>query len=453
MLDTKYTDRMKKLLGADFEKYIATFDDERETALHLNAAKLSDTNGASLPFENEKIPYCADGYYFKAEKPGNHPLHHAGMFYIQEPSAMAPVSCLEGRLPQGIKILDACASPGGKSSQAANFAPEKNIVVSNEIVPSRCKTLVGNVERLGLKNSVVLNTDTADLSKLFPGEFALVICDAPCSGEGMLRKSEQAREEWSEENVKLCAERQREILDNLAVCVDDGGYLLYSTCTFSTQENEENVSYFLENHPDFSLCEPGEKFDMVTHPGIAEYCTGFDAKNVRRFYPHVSRGEGQFFALFNRKGELSAGTDFSFKDASRPLNKDEKKAVDDFLSKSLTKVPENIRAFRENILVLPDRMAVPERHVFSCGVKLGEYKSGRIVPHHQFFSAFGKNFKVKVDLASDSPEIAKYLRGESFEYDAPDGWAAILCDGIPLGGAKIVGGFLKNHYPKGLRIM
>ena len=269
----------------------------------------------------------------------------------------------------------------------------------------------------------------------------------------MFRKDETAVNEWSTANVRLCADRQEEILGYIHPLVKENGYLLYSTCTFSTQENEENVSYFLENHPDFSLCEPGEKFDTVTHPGIAEYCTGFDAKNVRRFYPHVSRGEGQFFALFKRKGELSAGTDFSFKDASRPLNKDEKKAVDDFLSKSLTKVPENIRAFRENILVLPDRMAVPERHVFSCGVKLGEYKSGRIVPHHQFFSAYGKDFKVKAELASDSPEIAKYLRGESFEYDAPDGWAAILCDGIPLGGAKIVGGFLKNHYPKGLRLL
>ncbi len=453
MLDTKYTDRMKKLLGQDFEKYIATFERDRETALHLNRAKLSDTSQAALPFECEKISYCDDGFYFKAEKPGNHPLHHAGMFYIQEPSAMSPVSCLEGRLPCGIKILDACASPGGKSSQAANFAPEDNIVVSNEIVPSRCKTLVGNIERLGLKNSLVLNADTEYLSKKFPREFALVICDAPCSGEGMLRKSEQAREEWSEENVALCAARQREILDNLAKCVDDGGYLLYSTCTFSTEENEENVAYFLEKHSDFTLCEPGEKFDGVTSPGIDEYCKGFDSRKVRRFYPHISRGEGQFFALFRREGELIPSTDFYFPDSSRPLSKDEKKAVDEFLSKSVGKAYKNIRVYRDNILILPENMPVPDGHVFSCGVKLGECRSGRIVPHHQFFSAYGKDFKVKVNLSSDSSDIAKYLRGESFECDAPDGWAAVLCDGIPLGGAKIVGGFLKNHYPKGLRIM
>ena len=452
MLDTKYTDRMKKILGADFEKYISTFNDERETALHLNRAKVKEEN-SSLPFHSEKIPYCNDGFYFKAEKPGNHPLHHAGMFYIQEPSAMAPVSCLEGKLPDGIKILDACASPGGKSSQAANFCPDQNIVVSNEIVPSRCKTLVGNIERLGLKNSLVLNADTEFLSKKFPGEFALVICDAPCSGEGMLRKSEQAREEWSEENVSLCAARQKEILDNLAKCVDEGGYLLYSTCTFSTEENEENVSYFLENHPDFSLCEPGEKFDNVTSCGIDEYCKNFDSKNVRRFYPHVSRGEGQFFALFKRDGQLVPDTRFSFADCSRPLSKDEKKAADEFLPKAVTEIPENFRAYRDNILVLPKDLPVPDKHVFSCGVKLGEFKSGRIVPHHQFFSAYGDIFKIKVDLASDSTEISKYLKGESFEVDFPDGWAVVTCDGIPLGGAKIVGGYLKNHYPKGLRLM
>ena len=453
MLDTKYKERMKKLLGADFEKYIAAFEQERETALHVNFAKVPASSDIRFPFECEKIPYCDGGFYFKAEKPGNHPLHHAGMFYIQEPSAMSPVSCLEGRLPKGIKILDACASPGGKSSQAANFAPGENIIVSNEIVPSRCKTLVGNIERLGLRNSLVLNADTAYLSKQFPGEFALVICDAPCSGEGMLRKSEQAREEWSEENVELCAARQREILDNLSVCVDEGGYLLYSTCTFSTEENEENVTYFLEKHTDFSLCDPGEKFDGVTLAGIEEYCKGFDAEKVRRFYPHISRGEGQFFALFRRESELSPSTDFSFSDSSRPLSKEEKKATDEFLSKAVGVTYKNIRAYRDNILILPKNMPIPERHVFSCGVKLGEYKSGRIIPHHQFFSAYGNDFKIKIGLSSDSQEMAKYLRGESFECDAPDGWAVVLCDGIPLGGAKIVGGFLKNHYPKGLRIM
>ena len=452
MLDTKYTDRMKNLLREDFEKYMATFDDERETALHINRAKVKGDDFSSLPYGCEKIPYTTDGFYFSAEKPGNHPLHHAGMFYIQEPSAMAPVSALEGKLPEGIKILDACASPGGKSSQAANFSPCKNIVVSNEIVPSRCKTLVGNIERLGLRNSLVLNSDTQFLAKKFPYEFALVICDAPCSGEGMLRKSEQAREEWSEENVRLCAQRQREILDNLAKCVDEGGYLLYSTCTFSTEENEENVTYFLENHPDFSLCETDEKFNGVTSEGIKDFCQGFDGKKVRRFYPHISRGEGQFFALFKREGELVPSTEFSISDSSRPLTKDEKKAVDEFLSKTVCESL-NVRAYRDNLLVLCENMPVPDQHVFSCGVKLGEVKSGRVVPHHQFFSAYGDIFKIKVDLSSDSAEITKYLKGESFEVDSPNGWAVVTCDGIPLGGAKIVDGYLKNHYPKGLRLM
>ncbi len=455
MLNEKYIERMKKLLGNDFCKYAESFDSDRETALHINSAKCCGIPCPEnlLPFETEKIPYCSTGFYFKSEKPGNHPLHHAGLFYIQEPSAMAPVSCLEDILPQGIKILDACASPGGKTSQAVNLCPEKNIVVSNEIVPSRCKTLVGNIERLGFRNSIVTNADTTFLAKQFAGEFALVICDAPCSGEGMLRKSEQARTEWSEENVAMCALRQKEILDHLAVCVDEGGYLLYSTCTFSTEENEKNVAYFLEKHPDFSLCSPGEKFNALTSPGIKEYCKNFNSENVRRLYPHITRGEGQFFALFKRDGMLVPSTEFSYKDNSRALTKDEKKAVEEFLSKAVGHTDFYIRAYRDNILVLPQALPVPDQHIFSCGVKLGEYKSGRIVPHHQFFSAYGKDFTLKAYLSSDSPEGAKYLRGESFEYELPDGWAAVLVDGIPLGGAKAVGGFLKNHYPKGLRIM
>ena len=455
MLNEKYTERMKKLLGEDFSAYAESLESERETALHINLTKCPDSPCPEklLPFDTEQIPYCKTGYYFRSEKPGNHPLHHAGLFYIQEPSAMAPVSCLEGLLPEGIKILDSCASPGGKTSQAANFSSEKNMVVSNEIVPSRCKTLVGNIERMGFKNSIVTNANTEFLSKQFPCEFALVICDAPCSGEGMLRKSEQAREEWSEENVIMCAARQRKILDNLSFCVDEGGYLLYSTCTFSTEENEENVSWFLEKHPDFSLCSPDDKFKDITSPGIEEYCNGFDCEKVRRLYPHVTRGEGQFFALFKREGELVPSTEFSFRDNSRALTKDEKKAVDEFLSKAVGHTDFYVRAYHDNILILPEDMPVPDKHIFSCGVKLGEYKSGRLVPHHQFFSAYGKNFLLKAQLSSNSSECSKYLRGESFEYDLADGWAAVLVDGIPLGGAKVVGGFLKNHYPKGLRLM
>ncbi len=456
MLPEKYTDRMKEILGDEFIAYINELENKRVSALRVNKIKCSNTETfiSKLPFECEKIPYCADGYYFSYDKPGISPFHHAGAFYIQEPSAMAPVAALGNILPEGIKILDACASPGGKTSQAVSLSPEKNIVVSNEIIPSRCKTLVGNIERLGFRNSVVLNADTKYLSENFREEFGLVICDAPCSGEGMFRKNPEAVKEWSAENVLLCAARQKEILNNLSHCVCEGGYLLYSTCTFSPEENEMNVSYFLENNPDYELLAPDCSLLNVTDPGISKYCANFDSGLVRRFYPHTGRGEGQFFALFKKKGTLHQSIEFSYRDGSRELNREERSTVSKFLYETVGKVYGNIRAYGDNIIVLPDGLKAPLKKVFACGVKIGEIRSGRVVPHHQFFSAYGKDFLNKVCISQNSRECFMYLRGEGFEYGgAHEGWAAVMVDDIALGGAKIVGGYLKNHYPKGLRIM
>lgn len=458
MLPQKFILRMKRILGDQYEKYEKSFSDEKSSALRFNRAKCEDSPAFNILERDgklEKIPYACDAFYFDMQKPGNHPYHHAGLIYIQEPSAMMPVACLEGLLPQdvGIKVLDSCASPGGKSSQIANMISENSVIVSNEIVPSRCKTLVGNTERQGFRNFIVLNADTKHIGEKFKDEFAVVICDAPCSGEGMFRKSEQAREEWSEENVSLCAQRQKEILSNLAGCVAPGGYLVYSTCTFSPEENEMNVSFFLENFPEFALCKPNERIINATYPGIEEYCKSFDKECVRRFYPFVSCGEGQFFAVFKKEGTLIPSTEFSFKNGARELSKEERKAAEQFLYDTIGKVPQNLCAYGDNILILPDGMKVPESKVFLCGVKLGEYKSGRIVPHHQYFSAYGNEFIRKVDFSHDSEQTKKYLRGEGFECDGVDGWSAVCVDGVSIGGAKIVSGYLKNHYPKGLRLL
>ena len=445
MLSPVFLSEMKKILGDRYDGYEESFSSPRRTALQINRIQ----NGF-CPFPSEPIPYYADGRYFTAEKPGNHPLHHAGAFYIQEPSAMAPVASLVGRLPDDVRVLDVCASPGGKTSQLAAQFSHSPMVVSNEIIPNRCKTLVGNIERMGFRNVICLNADAAFLEKTYPEAFSVVLCDAPCSGEGMFRKSEEARAMWSKENVALCAARQREILSHVQNCVCPGGYLLYSTCTFSVEENEENVADFLERNPDFSICAPGEKFDAVSLPGYAPACRNFDPRHVRRFYPHISGGEGQFFALFRRDGER-AETPIKCKNALRALTREENKAASAFLRDTIGHDHLSLWASGENILILPDGMQPPERHVFSCGVNFGQFKSGRIVPHHQFFSAFGRDFMRKADFSSDSEEIARYLHGEGFEYSLPDGFCAVTADGVPLGGAKAVGGYLKNHYPKGLR--
>lgn len=447
MLSPSFLARMKRILGSRFEGYEESFSLPRKNALQLNRTK----GDVSLSFPTEPISYYADGRYFSAEKPGSHPLHHAGAYYIQEPSAMAPVASLVGRLPTDARVLDVCASPGGKTSQLARLFCDSPMIVSNEIVPNRCKTLVGNIERLGFRNVLCLNSDAEFLEKSFPEAFSVILCDAPCSGEGMFRKSEDAVEMWSEENVALCAARQRDILSHVKNCVCPGGYLLYSTCTYSPEENEENISDFLEKNPDFSLCAPGNCFDDVSLPGYAPACRNFDPSLVRRFYPHISGGEGQFFALLRRDGPREERA-INVKSSLRALTKDESKAACAFLKDTLGHAELSLFASGENILILPDGMCAPARHIFSCGVKLGEYKAGRIVPHHQFFSAFGKDFLRKADFSSDSEEIRRYLHGEGFSCSLPDGFCAVTVDGIALGGAKIVDGYLKNHYPKGLRI-
>lgn len=456
MLSDAFIRRMQILLKDETTDFLSSLEKPCARALQLNRLKGTCT----LPFSVEPIPYYADGRYITEEKPGLHPLHHAGAYYIQEPSAMAPVSSLIPYLPElseepHLRILDSCASPGGKSAQAANLFPNAELLVSNEIVPNRCKTLVGNVERLGFRNTLCLNTDSETLAATYPAYFTLVLCDAPCSGEGMFRKSDDAKTMWSEENIRVCAARQREILSNVRTCVAPNGFLLYSTCTYSIEENEENVSWFLENNPDFSLCAPSEALLPYSQSGYAPSCRGFDRSLVRRFYPHVSGGEGQFFALFRRNGDNALPSQSAWRKKDdfplRVLTKDEKAAANSLLNDTLGYADVSLSVYGENILIVPESLSLPERHIFSCGVKLGEYKSKRIVPHHQFFSAYGNEFLRKLNFSSDSDEIERYLRGEGFAVTAPDGFCAVTVDGIALGGAKIVDGYLKNHYPKGLR--
>ena len=217
---------------------------------------------------------------------------------MQDPSAMATVWAVE--LSEGMTVLDSCSAPGGKTTQIAAAVGESGIVVANEYEAKRCRILQGNVERMGAKNTVVVNLDTAEIAELYPQKFDLVLCDAPCSGEGMFRKNKLAIDEWNEDNVTMCAERQREILSNVAKCVAPQGILLYSTCTFSLEENEMNVAWFLDSHKDFELVPVSDILSRHTSDGICLDGCGYDMTLTRRFYPHVSNGEGQFIALMRR---------------------------------------------------------------------------------------------------------------------------------------------------------
>ena len=302
-LPPEFTARMKQLLGEeDFARYEASFQEPAVRAFRVNTEKISLEKFEPLNiFSSEKIPYVETGYYLNYDKVGNHPYHHAGMIYVQDPGAMATAECVD--VKPDWWILDMCAAPGGKSSQLRNKLGENGVLISNEIIPSRCKILTGNVERLGFRNTATTCLDPARVAKLFPETFDLVMVDAPCSGEGMFRKDDIAIQEWSMDNVLRCAQRQKDILEHAAATVKAGGYIVYATCTFSLEENEMVVDSFLQAHPDYELIPAKESVRTHTDDGICyDGCHCKDLSYARRFYPHKSRGEGQFMAVLHQKG-------------------------------------------------------------------------------------------------------------------------------------------------------
>lgn len=455
--------RMEAMLGEEYPAFIeALSEPESVHALRANPAKLSTEALLAIAPALRRIPYTADGFFCTGDGWGAHALHRAGGFYLQDPAAMAPVAAAP--IQKGDRVLDLCASPGGKTAQLSAAVGDGGLVVSNEMNPGRARTLGGNVERLGLRNVIVMNADGAYTAGLFPAFFDLVVCDAPCSGEGMFRKNPEAAVVWNEGAVANCAAMQKTLLDAAAAAVRPGGHLLYSTCTFSLEEDERQVAQFLAAHPAFTLCDVPEAIRDASRPGCA--LPDFPAvplDKTRRFYPHVSPGEGQFLALMQNTADGCAEAP-AFRDASLPLNKANAEIASTFLRDTLETEPNcAIQSLGDRIVLLPDGVIVPPHCVLSAGVTLGEVQKGRLVPHHQFCSAFGKDFRRRVDLPggplprlgseADDRQLTAYLHGETLDVpDTPDGWAAVTVSGAALGGGKVTGGTLKNHYPKGLRI-
>ena len=446
-LPEEFVVRMKALLGSEYPLYEQAVNSKPVRAYRVNTNKISVEDFMKLGvLGGERIPYCETGFYLDEEKIGSHPFFHAGMIYVQEPAAMMPAECVD--IDPGWNVLDMCASPGGKSSQIRNKLSENSVLVSNEIVPSRCRVLTGNIERMGFRNTVTTCADTDRLAALFPKRFDLVTVDAPCSGEGMFRKDDDAVNEWSAENVRKCAERQKAILENAAKCVRDGGVILYATCTFSLEENEMVVDDFLLNHPEFELVRANKAVEESTCDGVEfDGCRAENIKFCRRFYPHKGKGEGQFAAVL--KSRLSKQSDSK---CERKVRKAPDRGVLEFMDSILTDFEPSHISFSKDVPVYftPD-FVVPEKAAFSCGVTVGEIRKGYIQPHHQLFSALGGNFKRKIDLAPDSDELRKFLHGESFPCGCDNGWAAVTVCGCAVGGVKAVNGTAKNHYPKGLR--
>ncbi len=437
---------MAEMLGEEYPDFEKALSEPNVRAVRVNETKISVERFLSLTeLDVSPIPYAREGFIpSNTEGIGKSPEHHAGMFYVQDPGAMATVKALD--IQRGWRVLDACSAPGGKASQLATAIGDDGVLLANEYVPKRAKIIVSNFERLGIKNAVVTSLDTAKIGDMFDSYFDLVLCDAPCSGEGMFRKYDEAVEEWSEENVRLCAERQTEILNNLAGSVREGGYLLYSTCTYSPEENEGVVADFLKDHPNFSLYPVKDELVFATADGI------MGMKEARRFYPHKTPGEGQFIALMKKGENTDEMPTILYKESIKLPTKDELAVVTKFLKENLSATPSGrIIKWGEQLALIPHDLPIPPYSVFMPGIMLGEVKKGNFFPHHQLFSALGSEFIRREDLTKDDQRVQKYLRGEEIDTDLPGGWCAVLYEGVPLGGGKISGGKIKNHYPKGLR--
>ena len=450
VLPVDFENRMKNLLGDEFSSYKASLEEEpvRSFRVNTNKVSLEDFKKMNI-FNTEKIAFSPTGFYFDYEKIGNHPYHHAGMIYVQEPGAMAPAECLT--IGEDWLCLDMCSAPGGKSTQLRNKLGENGILVSNEIIPSRCKILTSNVERLGLKNVITTCMDSERLVRLYPRTFDFIMVDAPCSGEGMFRKEQIAIDEWSKENVEKCATRQKEILENASKCLKNGGYIVYATCTFSLEENEMLIDEFLSNHPEFELVRVNEEVEKNTSDGIFfDGCKCENIKYTRRVYPHKNKGEGQFMALLHNTDPESQS---KFSKNSKSSNFKIDKTVFDFLDSVLTTYDKDcVKMNNDTPIYFNGDFDTTKATVYMKGVTIGEIKKNYIQPHHQFFMAMGESFKRKIELTSESDEVKKFLHGEEFDTTCENGWAVVTVNGCSLGGVKVVNGRAKNHYPKGLRL-
>ena len=449
--------RMRAILGDNYAAFLRASDAPPVRGLRVNPAVGA---GALADLPLREIPGIGGAYFLDTdERIGRHPLHHAGAFYLQEPAAMLPVAAAEaeGLIPRGARACDLCAAPGGKTFQIATAIGEDGFLVSNEIVPSRCAVLAGNVERLGLDRVTVTNADPRAFGEYLPGFFDLLVVDAPCSGEGIFRKTPEAVGEWTPASPASCAERQRAILGSALPCLKAGGALVYSTCTYSPEENEETVAWLLDEYPALELVPVTDPTILsYTDPGLSR--EGVPEGATRRHYPHSGNGsfggEGQFFALFRltapigeeRKPSQKAGRE-------ERLPKSDRALVEAFFDAALTRRPATEPTlFKGKVTLPPAPLPLPEKLIYANSVTVGEIRSGRLVPHHAFFSAYGRDFVRKLDFPADDPRLAAYLHGDVIPApDLSDGWGAVLCEGVPVGGAHITGGVAKNHYPKGLR--
>lgn len=482
-LPEAFCERMRGLLGDQYGEFIASYDRDRVQGLRLNGLKTAGPESSprdlarkierEAGFELQPIPWVRDGFYYREEdRPGKHPYHEAGAYYIQEPSAMAVVELMDP-VP-GDRVLDLCAAPGGKTTHIASRLKGKGFLLSNEIHPARAKILSQNVERMGVQNAVVTNEAPERLAPRFPEFFDKIVVDAPCSGEGMFRKDPQAADQWSPDHVAMCAARQGDILDQAAGMLRPGGRMVYSTCTFAPEENEGTVLHFLERHPDFEVeaVEGYEGFDCgkPRWAGVdPETGPGGQLARTFRIFPHRLEGEGHYMAVLKKKGEAPETAEFWA--GPRMAVRKQKELLKDFADFCRENLAEaEWLADQDSYVLFGDQLYLTPREmpemaglkVVRPGLHLGTLKKNRFEPSHALALALRpEQARISLRLTPQEGPVLRYLKGETLDLNsleggltsngAGKGWVLVCAGDYSLGWAKLTGQIFKNHYPKGLR--
>lgn len=449
MLPREYIEEIENCLKVEAKVFLESFNDKPQRGLRVNTLKGSvkdflDKNPWKIS-DDDSVSWCECGFYIKDDDElpdgvvpyGKHPFHNAGVYYMQEPSAMAPVT--ELLIKPKDRVLDLCAAPGGKSTQIASLLNGSGILFSNEPNLGRAKILAENIERCGIKNAFVISHDPDEIKDRFAGYFNKILVDAPCSGEGMFRKNNDAILEWSMDNVYNCQKRQKQIVDAAINMLSDGGRMVYSTCTFSNAEDEDIVSYILEKYPFMTLIK------------------------MEKLLPHKIKGEGHFLAVFEKTGkeqlsELYDVTNVSSFEEGKKLKSF--KELKEFLDESINGELEDIfnaeytyLCFGQEVYALPKGCpSLRGLKVLRSGLHLGTLKKNRFEPSFALAIALDKK-SVKNNMEASFEEAIDYLKGQSLSYDGNKGWYLINYQGYSLGWGKLSNNTMKNHYPKGLRIL
>ncbi|MGL4802842.1 MAG: RsmF rRNA methyltransferase first C-terminal domain-containing protein [Cetobacterium sp.] len=428
-LPEKFLEDMKSILPKEeYSAFIESYKEAKTTGLRVNTLKLSKERLLKLDlFKLQQIPWCDEGYYYDetVDRPGKNPLHESGAYYLQEPSAMSVVPNLN--IKENDKVLDLCAAPGGKSTYILSKLNNTGILVSNEINPTRIKALGENLERFGAKNCIITNTDSSNLKKVFKGYFDKIVIDAPCSGQGMFRKDDYAITDWNYSKVLECQSIQREIIRDGYKMLKKDGVLVYSTCTFSKEENEDIINEFLNEY---------ENAELI---------------NMERIWPHKVKGEGHFVAAIIKNEEEENNT----KNLKIKSLEKEVKDFKDFENKFIKiKVAKEFVLRGENLYALPENCPDTKKlKVLRCGLHLGVMKKNRFEPSHALSHYLNKeDVYYSEDFNVDDERVLEYLRGNTVNTGKSRGWVLVCIEGIGLGWGKESNGVLKNHYPKGLRI-